>query len=874
MENLSDVLTSKTWPLPTQHPTFAIGLSFIFLAYFLHPRIESAYQRVRASRAWWAVQKHKRVDVTDYPMLSEAFGTRGREWDAARTVTVLLAAFSLVSWMLELSLDIYHIEANAYLLTEPPHVYKHYPESQNLTWEVLPLEEINPDYDGQWLNKDHNMFDNQAKSRYYIKGYREYAWSTKVDTYKNGEIVVASWDPAKKPKLFYGSANTVTVDSITCSGTGDPLVEAAVNLDSVEWGSVLECGEGPRVTTQSETSQPAIILTDSSTGAVHVIVEEVGTHPSFLYSVWTAEDANSVELAYTFHISSTVRLAEAVMTGIVHGYTDGGSCFGLLRAFSRGDDTVDTSISYPSDRFERAKPFGEKPEDGIVDSLQEVETLEAGVLLDANALVASATLGLLSLVGIVWSMCLKSSVEMDVYDRDELIRAISQQAQGEENDPSKREKMRIYVQKERGGELNVIISESDDDHNGCMRFLLRRQPTPSVHPVPVADTVRHALDEHGGAPLPLGRPRMYLGGIRSGMGRAYPGPNNNFRYPISVASSVALSASPVPSTVPTPINSNIGSASATPAPNAAAPPRARQQCFPLPDVGVSSPIPSVAESSAGTSAPDNSASAAGTPCPSNPASEAGAPVAPSRSPRSPGFLSSFAGMGRRGAGRGLGDFGVAGRGASVLFDSFNTFGDDGGGGGGGGGSSVGGETDGDGTCSAGTDMGSGALAGAHVSAFGGDDASVDVEMGTVAMTRPPQLPAFGGDADGDVDRESAELAHAQAPASGGHSGGDVEMGRLVLVRPQSPCFACDPGKPNASGGGSGSGSGVRVNTTAGQAGDGAGDIDGDGEDPLHFPSDRTTPPASPEVSPLPSRGVTTVETLGPQKLGALTRTSV
>lgn len=57
--------------------------------------------------------------------------------------------------------------------------------------------------------------------------------------------------------------------------------------------------------------------------------------------------------------------------------------------------------------------------------------------------------------------------------RDELLRAISQQAQGEPNDPSARSKMRIYVQKEHGGELNVVISEADDDHNCCARFLLR-----------------------------------------------------------------------------------------------------------------------------------------------------------------------------------------------------------------------------------------------------------------------------------------------------------------------------------------------------------------------------------------------------------------
>lgn len=135
MEALSDVLSSKKWDLPAQHPTFAIGLSFIFLAYFLHPRIEGAYQRVRASRAWRTVQKHGRVDVTDYPMLKETFGI-SREWDAARTVTVLLAAFSLVSWVLELSLDIYHVHGAAHLLTQPPPVYKYYQDTENLTWEV------------------------------------------------------------------------------------------------------------------------------------------------------------------------------------------------------------------------------------------------------------------------------------------------------------------------------------------------------------------------------------------------------------------------------------------------------------------------------------------------------------------------------------------------------------------------------------------------------------------------------------------------------------------------------------------------------------------------------------------------------------------
>lgn len=53
-----------------------------------------------------------------------------------------------------------------------------------------------------------------------------------------------------------------------------------------------------------------------------------------------------------------------------------------------------------------------------------------------------------------------------------MLRAVSQQAQGETNDPSKRSAMRIYVEKE-GDDLKVVLSESFDDYNGCVRFLLR-----------------------------------------------------------------------------------------------------------------------------------------------------------------------------------------------------------------------------------------------------------------------------------------------------------------------------------------------------------------------------------------------------------------
>lgn len=115
--------------IPTQTPygttidgTTAIGLSFIFLAYFLHPAIETAYQRVRAYRAWRAIEKRETVEVTAYPMAEEVLRGRGK-WDAARIITVLLVAFSLASWGLELLLGLHDIdEGKVLILNLPPPV--------------------------------------------------------------------------------------------------------------------------------------------------------------------------------------------------------------------------------------------------------------------------------------------------------------------------------------------------------------------------------------------------------------------------------------------------------------------------------------------------------------------------------------------------------------------------------------------------------------------------------------------------------------------------------------------------------------------------------------------------------------------------------
>ena len=115
--------------------TETIGLSFVFLAYVLHPAVEAAFQRVRAYRGWRAVQKRQTVEITTYPLLAEIFFGRGR-WDAARIVAVLLAAFSLASWGLELQLGLAYIDGMVTdLYLRPPPVRRE-GGADNVSWHV------------------------------------------------------------------------------------------------------------------------------------------------------------------------------------------------------------------------------------------------------------------------------------------------------------------------------------------------------------------------------------------------------------------------------------------------------------------------------------------------------------------------------------------------------------------------------------------------------------------------------------------------------------------------------------------------------------------------------------------------------------------
>ncbi|CAM9536369.1 unnamed protein product, partial [Laminaria digitata] len=523
--------------------TFVIGVSFIFIAYFLHPLVESSYHRVRAYRAWRALEKRQAVEVTNYPMLAETLGGRGK-WDTARIVTVLLAVFSLVSWGLELSMGLAHHQGKADLLDRSPWVINGTFQGKDV-WEVKPAGDF--PYNEDW-KKDFNMNDDRALSMYDV---------TEADTCRGGRIEgtieIASWsdDPKKSPTpLYYNQTTTAnaTVANLRCAEGPNETKGIHIRDDDDIWGTVATCDNGPKQSNlaagDNDRDSPPTLILNKSAEETFLVVEESSNYPSFLYSVWTngTQHDDSVELKHLFHIAATVRLAEAVVTAIVQNKTTGLDSFLLVRVNSVSEDRAINS-SNPT----RAKPFGENPPDEKV-LIQNVETIPCGLEFDLIALICSVFLTLLTAVGISWSFCLRSSIGMNVYDRDELIRAVSMSVDASScSSPSA---IRIFVRKEDSGCLSVVISDTGDEESGCRQMFRRRGPV--VENIEHASNANHVVQfNSGGAAVPVGRPAMFL---RTGQCRRLPGPDGNGRYPPSVS----LTASPVPSPscsrVATPIN--------------------------------------------------------------------------------------------------------------------------------------------------------------------------------------------------------------------------------------------------------------------------------------------------------------------------------
>lgn len=380
-----------------------------------------------------------------------------------------------------------------------------------------------------------------AKSRYKMVSKK---YSSPVD----GDVRIASWsnDVNDDVPLFYGDKDAnLTVENLDCSSdtTSKPSAELYVGSKGILWGHFLECESGPQLVLphkNDRTSPPAIILWRDDDER-YVIVEESSSHPSFLYSVWKSSALNKIR--YAFHIESSMRLAEAVVTGIVHAQElkmdpTGGGCFSLLRQYSETND------NYPKNPT-RAAPFGERPGSPKLDSLSEVETIEGGIGLNVNAIICGVWLVVVTLIGVAWSHCLHSSIGIDIYNRDELIRAVSVQSPITTGGPVS--DIRIFVHKKGTGHLGVVISDSGEKRRSWFQFFDKKAmqvgpPQASANEIPSRGSSSQTTS------APSGR-TFALGAMRMGMERPLPGRDGNYLYPTTaspVSSEVSLVGTPLP----------------------------------------------------------------------------------------------------------------------------------------------------------------------------------------------------------------------------------------------------------------------------------------------------------------------------------------
>lgn len=523
--------------------TLVIAITFIFLAYILHPIVESTYHHVRAYHAWRALERNEPVEVTNYPLPAEVLQGRGK-WDAARKISVLLLLFSVASWGLELSLRIRFVnEGTVDMYNRPPPVVVVVSDVDGniTTWKVLDnASEPELEFDTSILSDDGSRgnfkgtLDNgRATSIYRTLNNTLHSWSGVVET--------AHWSSdsctSDTPLSYYNENNPgkATLEILDCDSDSKAL---RLNRNESEWGSVKECSSGPKISGNNDISTlPATIVLLSDNGGAFLIFEEEGSYLGFIYSVWETDsnvnewNAENVTIQHMFFIASRFRLVEAIITGIVNGVKNGGGCVDLMLQHSY-------YVRYYSDE-ERARPFGEHPGANYdVDNLADVEPVEYGVGADEIATVCLVLVGIMSLLGIIWSSCLRSSIGVDVYNRDELIKAVtlpsyptnSQHPAG----------MRIFVRKDETGHIDVIISDAGEGKRWCSNLCRRSSVVAQDEPAVAA--VAH---ESGGNALPAGPRQVRLEGLRLGLGRDnFPrgwGPQS-----VSLSSSIVSSATSTP----------------------------------------------------------------------------------------------------------------------------------------------------------------------------------------------------------------------------------------------------------------------------------------------------------------------------------------
>ena len=306
--------------------------------------------------------------------------------------------------------------------------------------------------------------------------------------YVDGNIVAAFWSDNTElahTQLHYlrGGSSTITVKNLQCEADTQPKSMNIMSNESVPWGTGVECKSGPSLKAYDGKNTPATLILNKTNHEVYLIVEESSNSPNFLYSVWTTKstDGDSVEINHEFHMAPTVRLVEAVITGIVHGNTSGKYCFQLVRIYSENGDLSDGDVK-------RAAPFGEHPTADSV-RIENLETIQCGLAVDQKTGILLACVLVLTSVGIGWSLCLRSSIGMDVYDRDEIIRAVSLSGAASPRSCNNPSTIRIFASKDDTGNMRVVINETDDSESGCARMLqLGKTVVEDNNPTPLSAT--------------------------------------------------------------------------------------------------------------------------------------------------------------------------------------------------------------------------------------------------------------------------------------------------------------------------------------------------------------------------------------------------
>ncbi|CAM9866892.1 unnamed protein product, partial [Choristocarpus tenellus] len=432
---------------PVGDGTTFIILCFIFIAYILHPMVAKALERIRANVGWWAI-KHRRqsIEVTNYSLQAEILGDRGN-WAVARVTTLMLATFSALSLGLELTVDLaFFTDGPVDLFNRPPPVLEGGVDND---WVITRMDNDTAE-EGRTLGN----FEDRSGIGKAVGLYRI------GDHIIVGNTVIAQWSSnfssESAPELYY-NREVHSVKGINC--TGEPIRSGKVLLgdDVNHWGEVTECVNGPALPSKPGVESPPTILLRSNdpNGGTYLIIEEDTSYPSFLYSVWRGWE--STTLHPIFYISSSYRLVEAIVTGIVNGVksdgsdeTMGGDCFKLLTYWSWKNQNYPQGV--------RISPFGEHPGNftDAVEHLDDVENIEAGVEVRYSTVVFGIFLLALSTVAIFGSLVPNNS-PVDMYNPYELIDRLYVPTDQNRRGDSESGILRIFVEHDKENEISVEV---------------------------------------------------------------------------------------------------------------------------------------------------------------------------------------------------------------------------------------------------------------------------------------------------------------------------------------------------------------------------------------------------------------------------------